>query len=487
MTKSMKATNLWTMAMAALLTAGCSQNEITDISPDASPAVGFNVYTTTQTRGTVTDNNAGATGIKNATGFGVLAYYTERSIWNNTGSFTPNFMYNQQVKWVTSAWIYTPMKYWPNAENDKISFFAYAPYEPTPTSSGTSSGISLSANTVTGAPTLRFNMRTTAASMIDLVATNATGATHSSGTNQAINITKRANAVAFKFDHVLTRVNFKAKLSAAAATDTYIFVTGMRLIGYNRHDATKLYSQATYRFADGTWDYTATPIPQTTDYDIADIMNKVSQSGTVTGYTTTSIKVTSTSAGDALLNPGEYLFLIPPTDIAGLGSTEEIKVEIDYDIVTKDSKLTGGFSKTSTKSQVMLPTGTLKRNSAYDFLFTIGLDQVQLSATVTDWTETDVAIPSVDALDATATTVNSAIAKLNAIKKVTYHCNYFVVNINGTPTTYITLSAIPGDVYFFSGDRIELKCSTTVSSSGNYTLSGWTSTKSGNSIILTKN
>lgn len=481
----MKATNLWTMAMAVLLTAGCSQNEITDISPDASPAVGFNVYTTTQTRGTVTDNNTGGTGIKNVTGFGVLAYYTDKSDWNNTGSFTPNFMYNQQVKWVTNAWTYTPLKYWSNTDDDKISFFAYAPYETYPLT-GVSNGVTLSANTVTGAPTLRFSLLAKVEEMVDLVATNATNATHTTGANQAINITKRANAVAFKFDHVLTRVNFKAKLSAAAATDTYIFVTGMRLIGKPRHATTKLYGQATYKFADGTWDYRTTPpVGLVADYAIDNIMNMVSQSVTVPGYTTKGIRVISTTAGDPLLSTGEFLFLIPPTDNSGLIGADEAKVEIDYDIVTKDSKLSDKFSKSSTKAQVLLPIGTLKRNSAYNFLFTIGLDQVQLSATVTPWdVEADVAIPSVDASSAAAATVAAAITKLNTMR-LNSNCNYFVVNIAGVPPTSVPLT--PTDLSNFKGgDRIELKCSSTVSSSGNYTMSLWTSSKIGNSIILTK-
>ena len=50
----MKVKNLW-IAMAALAVTGCSQNEITEMSPDANPAVGFSVYTGTQTRGAVID------------------------------------------------------------------------------------------------------------------------------------------------------------------------------------------------------------------------------------------------------------------------------------------------------------------------------------------------------------------------------------------------------------------------------------------------
>jgi hypothetical protein len=88
-----------------------------------------------------------------STGFGVFTYYTNgaypASNSNSTSEATdvaPNFMYNQSIYWDddTDAWAYTPIKYWPNdfstgavdnqdpaatgSSNDKLSFFAYAPF-----------------------------------------------------------------------------------------------------------------------------------------------------------------------------------------------------------------------------------------------------------------------------------------------------------------------------------------------------------------------
>ena len=40
------------MAIATLLVAGCSQNEITEVRTVGNPAVGFDVYTGVATRGT---------------------------------------------------------------------------------------------------------------------------------------------------------------------------------------------------------------------------------------------------------------------------------------------------------------------------------------------------------------------------------------------------------------------------------------------------
>ena len=41
----MKTINAMMLSLAALTIAGCSQNEVTEISPDAHPQVGFGVYT----------------------------------------------------------------------------------------------------------------------------------------------------------------------------------------------------------------------------------------------------------------------------------------------------------------------------------------------------------------------------------------------------------------------------------------------------------
>ena len=55
--------------MAALTIAGCSQNEVTEINPDADRTIGLDVYTGVQTRGTETTTST----LKEAdAGFGIL-------------------------------------------------------------------------------------------------------------------------------------------------------------------------------------------------------------------------------------------------------------------------------------------------------------------------------------------------------------------------------------------------------------------------------
>lgn len=485
------------MAMAALLVAGCSQNEITEISPDVAPAVGFNVYATAQTRGTETDNTTTGTGIKNTTGFGVLAYYTGQA--NFGSSHVPNFMYNQQVKWATSAWGYTPVKYWPNTDGDKISFFAYAPYEAAPTV-GTNKGVVLSAVTTTNYPTITFTVKSNASDMIDLVATNATQSTAS--TDKTMNLEKTTGKVPFKFKHVLTKLNFEAKLASDLASltnaETKVFIKKIELVGTTAaapataNSSSLFWKTAIYKFEDGEWDYTtgsgkAAKQAAAVTLD-ASLFAGVAQAFGPAGanqYTTNSVEISSLNTSVALFKTNQSLFLIPPTNTGiAAGDASAMRVLITYDVVTLDDKLDAKKSVIETKAVASLPAGTMKQGTAYKYIFTIGLESVKVDASVTTWTnESDVAVPSVDAADATATTINPAITTLNTTKASNQNCNYFVVNVGGAPSSTVSLAGTTTN--FVTGDRIELKCTSTPS--GTFSLSGWTTTKSGSSVILTKN
>lgn len=90
--------------------------------------------------------------LKSTHGFGVMAYQTSADIASPIASL-PNFMYNQKIYWVPASgfWKYEPVKYWPNGttetdnkvdeantngpsntalstNDDRVSFFAYAPW-----------------------------------------------------------------------------------------------------------------------------------------------------------------------------------------------------------------------------------------------------------------------------------------------------------------------------------------------------------------------
>ena len=130
------------LAAAAALFAACSNDDGVAEAQKAEQQVaagevpvGFDTYVNRSTTraGIVGETTLAKIKAENA-GFGVFAYYTNAD--NYDQSFTPNFMYNQHVKFESDAYTYSPVKYWSNEfgsgaaseDADKISFFAYAPY-----------------------------------------------------------------------------------------------------------------------------------------------------------------------------------------------------------------------------------------------------------------------------------------------------------------------------------------------------------------------
>ncbi len=149
-------------ASAVAVLASCTQNDefASPVANDEVP-VTFGTYTSILTRAGETGSIAAGDGLKDTKGgFGVYAYYTKSTAYTaGQDAFTPDFMYNQQVKW-TTKWEYSPLKYWPNAnttaddqnpaavgtEGGLVSFFAYAPYVKADASGTTSDVDGVTAN-----------------------------------------------------------------------------------------------------------------------------------------------------------------------------------------------------------------------------------------------------------------------------------------------------------------------------------------------------
>jgi hypothetical protein len=130
---------------AAAFFAACSSD---DLAVKEQPqvqleegAVGFEAYMQRATTrggaaGSLTTNTDGTVKLTEK-GFGVFGYYTDNNEYDQRS--TPNFFYNQQVKWQSTSpegWVYEPVKYWPNEyganansdDADKVTYFAYAPW-----------------------------------------------------------------------------------------------------------------------------------------------------------------------------------------------------------------------------------------------------------------------------------------------------------------------------------------------------------------------
>ncbi len=396
-----------TLAVAALALS-CQKNEVVVENPSLNQAIEFSTYSAKapQTKGTIVDdNNLGKYG------FGVLAYYTGDKVWSEVKeNATPNFMYNQQVNKPDGAesWYYTPIKYWPTMDEDKISFFAYAPYD----DASNDYGIELSANTATGLPKAVFTVKTDPTEMVDFVTATAIDQMH----NVAENATE-PNNVSFTFRHALTRLAFQAKLSQnLEAQKSFVIVRKAELL--KEDEGGKFYSKATYTFDDeiyewvfgfnpetgkaeplsetkltlGSWDYdNATAI--TDDWNITEILlkNNIALGAKDEKYAanqglqlTTDKAVSMFDVENATDN--QYLFLIPVSEVSGDGLPEgAASIRFEYDIVTVDEKLDLGYSITTATKSVNLPAGIMKQGTAYNLTFIFDVDDIVVDARTAEW------------------------------------------------------------------------------------------------------
>lgn len=373
----MMKTKVLTIAVAALLTAGCSQNEVTDVNPDSHPAIGFDAYTGVPTRGTDTN----LTSLKDNTNgnFGILAYYTGAQKWTDAGTnAVPNFMYNEKVYYSTNVWKYDNLKYWPNNEDHWLTFFAYGPYEAAP-DAGTNKGITISGKTEKGIPYINFSLTPAdkIEQMVDLVVAHKNDERY----------TDNSGTVNFKFGHILSKVSFKVQLKEAL-TNTKIFVRKLEILGKTNNGNSAFYTKAKY--ANLHWSYEDANIPDG-DFSLAKVLNTANI--TEKGYNRDAIEVTTDAK--PLFKDSHSLFLIPVKDSEQEGATTgttskgEIQVRLTYDLATPDQNNAELYLTSETEAIVDLPVGALKLGTAYVYTFKLGLKPVNISVDgeITDWTD----------------------------------------------------------------------------------------------------
>ena len=152
------------------------------------------------------------------TGFGVMAYATgSHDYVTGQIAFPPNFMYNQLVSYDggTSSWTYSPTVYWPE---DKVSFFAYAPYR------GQASERFLAMNDSTdfakgnsykGDPTVTYSVAGDPTKSVDLLwATNTEGLPWLNQVKPTV-----SSRLTFYFRHALAKVNLQAEYVLEKGTE----------------------------------------------------------------------------------------------------------------------------------------------------------------------------------------------------------------------------------------------------------------------------
>ena len=425
------------LAATAFMFAACANEEATvpQVAETSPQAVAFDTYMSSATRAYT--SGVMTTALLGDPGFGVFAYHNQGTA-SADGAYNysvgPNFMYDQQVTYGT-AWTYTPIKYWPNettkdmhaesgasysgtptatTKNDVLSFFAYAPYvaSTTSTTAGTDAGIdTIMANNVDDAdPWVQYTVSKKPSTSVDLVwgVAPAGGLSYTAVNNNNISVGQglplknlvkpsKDQKIKFLFQHALARIGMTvvaavdqiAPGGSLDETNTKIFVNSVTLADGATTATIPTYGNLNLNNTSAgvaLWTATNTATRFTVTIDSSNELNEDLQS-TGTGVTTTEKKVIA-QAGTPLKD--QYLMLIPTP-----GTIGTFDVTIDYDVVTTDAALNGGKSTVNNKitKQITLNTpstfspgiGGFMNNKAYNLKFILGLTSVKLDAEVADW------------------------------------------------------------------------------------------------------
>lgn len=242
---------------------------------DNQRAVGFGSYTEQfQTRGGELKR-----AIPDGGSMGVYAYYHDGSLWaTDAANNQPDFMWNQQCTYNAdlNAFVYAPLKYWPNEESDKLSFIAYYPFttetpgnSESPAYPANPSGLqTLLTNSGKGLPSFNFTVKDDAADQVDfLVSDLIVDLPESRAKDDApgtpFNNLSIYDKVKFLFHHALTKVEFRVVADAEIRKDivkfhleslgiTNIYKTGRLTTSYSDGNTTLSWSnqsnEQTYTF-----------------------------------------------------------------------------------------------------------------------------------------------------------------------------------------------------------------------------------------------
>ena len=229
----------------------CSSDEpVTTLTTGQMAPIAFrDAYTAQPTRSSAA--YSAEQGIDAGQSIGVYAYYHDNSTWAADEAYNaanpeapkrliPNFMWNQQATCQEKGgnFTYSPLKYWPNETEDKLSFMAYFPYTDTgaadpesPESSEKTGLTPLMANSDAGLPTFRFTVKETADNQVDFLLSellpnlpNGTNGVSPSNAADRSTLTV-TDRVRFLFHHMTSKVEFRI----VAATEVRDDIAHFRL------------------------------------------------------------------------------------------------------------------------------------------------------------------------------------------------------------------------------------------------------------------
>ena len=158
-------------------------------------------------------------GIPDGRSIGVYAYYHQNSNWLTSGSNQLNFMINQQATHnkLADAYISSPLKYWPNTPEDKLSFIGYYPFTDGAGSgetSTTSTGITIGAISDSGLPTFGFTVKDAEADQVDFLVSDLLKDQTKPAIHQSIRLL---------FKHATSKISFRIVIADDIKADVATF------------------------------------------------------------------------------------------------------------------------------------------------------------------------------------------------------------------------------------------------------------------------
>lgn len=400
---------LITLACTAVVLTGCIQDEVLDSGrTSGTDAVEFGTYLgrSAATRATVVTSET-----LESEGFGVMAWYTgqdEYSEGYSSDVYDYDFMVNTCVSHDGSMWSYTPLKYWPNNEGDKLTFLAYAPYSDdySVLSGGAATAIS---------QTIDFTVKNEVTDQIDLLWSD-------NPENEDMLKPYVDYKVLFTFKHALSRIGFnvaafiddvrtnEGSVSQELDANTVINVKKVMLVnGTTDYAADNTVTPEGVFYTGGTLDlynFTAAEadetVPAAWDVKLPDDASE-GQYFTLTAdrhFTNT----TTDTAGEPVfqlagtdatilqpLNADDSYIMIIPQDFT-TEYPDGYKVYVEYDVVTTGTNVQGEEDNSTVTNCILSDvalTTDFESGKAYTLNIYLGMTSVKFDVVVKDWIDGD--------------------------------------------------------------------------------------------------